>query len=107
MKIKKSTVNYHGITYPTVIVVAEESDNFVGYPVGNEWEIADIDLWIDIVGDERLNSDKPDEPQDEEGDKLDLQIYNYIDTDTCGRFHRGEISEEQLVDVIEEECCPF
>lgn len=70
MKLEKTKITYHGRKYDGVYVTLDENEFF-------KMLFADIQLWFDIVGDNRLNSDEPDEPQDEEGEDVDNSIYYY------------------------------
>lgn len=77
MKLEKTKITYHGNEYDGVYVTLDENEATVNTPCGLKMLFADIELWFDIVGDNRLNSDEPDEPQDEEGEDVDNSIYYY------------------------------
>lgn len=77
MKLEKTKITYHGMKYDGVHVTLDENEATVNTPCGFKMLFAEIQLWFDIVGDNRLNSDEPDEPQDEEGEEVDNPIYYY------------------------------
>lgn len=77
MKLEKTKITYHGRKYDGVYVTLDENEATMNTPCGFKMLFADISLWFDIVGDERLISDEPDEPQDEEGEDVDNSIYYY------------------------------
>ena len=77
MQLEKTKITYHGRKYDGVYVTLDENEATVNTPCGFKMLFADIQLWFDIVGDNRLNSDEPDEPQDEEGEEVDNSIYYY------------------------------
>ena len=77
MQLEKTKITYHGNEYDGVYVALNENEATVNTPSGFRMLFADIELWFDIVGDERLISDEPDEPQDEEGEEVDNSIYYY------------------------------
>lgn len=77
MKLEKTKITYHGNEYDGVYVTLDENEATVNTPCGFEMLFADIQLWFDIVGDDRLNSDEADEPQDEEGEEVDNSVYYY------------------------------
>ena len=77
MQLEKTKITYHGNEYDGVYVALNENEATVNTPCGFKMLFAEIQLWFDIVGDNRLNSDEPDEPQDEEGEDVDNSIYYY------------------------------
>lgn len=77
MKLEKTKITYHGRKYDGVYVTLDENEATVNTPCGFKMLFADISLWFDIVGDERLISDEPDEPQDEDGEEVDNSVYYY------------------------------
>lgn len=77
MQLEKTKITYHEKEYDGVYVTLYENEETVDTPCGFRMLFADISLWFDIVGDNRLNSDEPDEPQDEEGEEVDNSIYYY------------------------------
>lgn len=77
MKLEKTSIKYHGNIYDAVKVILDENEATPNTPAGIPMLFAEIQLWFDIVGDNRLNSDEPDEPQDEEGEEVDNSIYYY------------------------------
>lgn len=77
MKLEKTKITYHGKEYDGVYATLDENEETVDTPCCFKMLFADIELWFDIVGDNRLNSDESDEPQDEEGEEVDNSIYYY------------------------------
>ena len=75
MLLKKDKVVYHGNEYDAVWVTLEEGEEKpIDSITGNKLLLADYQLWLDIVGEETLNSDREDEPQDEEGEEKQRKI---------------------------------
>ena len=77
MQLEKTKITYHGRKYDGVYVTLGENEETLDTHCGFKMLFADIELQFDIVGDNRLNSDEPDEPQDEEGEDVDNSIYYY------------------------------
>lgn len=77
MILKKDKVIYHGNEYDAVWVTLEDGEQTANTDAGVPMLFADYQLWLDIVGEETLNSDKEDVPQDYEGEKVDEQVYYY------------------------------
>lgn len=77
MLLKKDKVIYHGNEYDAVKVTLDENEATPNTPAGIPMLFADISLWFDIVGENGLESDKPDEPQDKEGEEIDSMVYYY------------------------------
>lgn len=94
MQLEKTTVTYHGNKYDAVNVTLNKNEATVNTPCGFEMLFADIQLWLDIVGDDRLNSDEADEPQDKEGEDVDNSVYYY---DLCVSLHcNGKMPTEKF-----------
>lgn len=94
MQLEKTTVTYHGNKYDAVNVALDKNEATVNTPCGFEMLFADIQLWLDIVGDDRLNSDEPDEPQDKEGEDVDNSVYYY---DLCVSLYcNGKMPTEKF-----------
>lgn len=77
MKLEKTSIKYHGNIYDAVKVILDENEATPSTPAGIPMLFADINLWVDIVGENGLKSDGPDEPQDKEGEEIDNMIYYY------------------------------
>mgnify|MGYP001207763058 FL=1 len=77
MKLEKTIIKYHGNIYDAVKVTLDENEATPNTPSGIPILFADINLWIDIVGDGRLESDRCDEPQDKDGEEVDNMVYYY------------------------------
>lgn len=94
MQLEKTTVTYHGNKYDAVNVTLDKNEATVNTPYGFEMLFADIQLWLDIVGDNRLNSDEADEPQDKEGEDVDNSVYYY---DLCVSLYcNGKMPTEKF-----------
>ena len=103
MKLEKTKITYHGMKYDGVYVTLDENEATVNTPCGFEMLFADIQLWLDIVGDDRLNSDEADEPQDKEGEEVDNSVYYY---DLCVSLYCNDIIstekfERFVLDTVE------
>lgn len=94
MILKKDKIIYHGNEYEAVWVTLENGEQTADTKAGVPLLFADIELWLDIVGEETLNSDKEDAPQDYEGEKIDEKVYYYDLSVSC--FCLGEISEKDF-----------
>lgn len=77
MKLEKTSIKYHGNIYDAVKVTLDESEATPNTSAGIPMLFADINLWFDIVGENGLKSDGPDEPQDKEGEEIDNMVYYY------------------------------
>lgn len=77
MKLEKTSIKYHEKCYDAVKVTLDEKEATPNTPSGIPMLFADINLWIDIVGENRLESNEPDEPQDKEGEETDSMVYYY------------------------------
>lgn len=99
MLLKKDKVVYHGNEYDAVWVTLEEGEEKpIDSITGNKLLLADYQLWLDIVGEETLNSDREDEPQDEEGERIDKKVYYY---DIAVMFYCwGKTSDEEFKEWI-------
>ena len=94
MQLEKTKITYHGNEYDGVYVTIDENEATVNTPCGFEMLFADISLWFDIVGDDRLNSDEADEPQDKEGEEVDNSVYYY---DLCVSLYcNGKMPTEKF-----------
>lgn len=94
MQLEKTTVTYHGNKYDAVNVTLDKNEATVNTPCGFEMLFADIQLWLDIVGDKGLNSDEADEPQDKEGEDVDNSVYYY---DLCVSLYcNGKMPTEKF-----------
>lgn len=94
MQLEKTTVTYHGNKYDAVNVTLDKNEATVNTPCGFEMLFADIQLWFDIVSDDRLNSDEADEPQDKEGEDVDNSVYYY---DLCVSLYcNGKMPTEKF-----------
>lgn len=94
MQLEKTKITYHGNEYDGVYVTLDENEATVNTPCGFEMLFADISLWFDIVGDDRLNSDEADEPQDKEGEEIDNSVYYY---DLCVSLYcNGKMPTEKF-----------
>lgn len=94
MDLKKTKITYHEREYDGVYVTLDKNEATVNTPCGFEMLFADIQLWLDIVGDDSLNSDEPDEPQDKEGEEVDNSVYYY---DLCVSLYcNGKMPTEKF-----------
>jgi hypothetical protein len=77
MKLEKTSIKYHENYYYAVKVTLDENEATPNTPSDIPMLFADINLWVDIVGEKGLESDKPDEPQDKDGEEIDSMVYYY------------------------------
>lgn len=77
MKLEKTSIKYHGNEYDAVRVTLDENEATPNTPAGIPMLFADINLWVDIVGDSGLESNEPDGPQDKDGEEIDSMVYYY------------------------------
>lgn len=94
MILEKTKITYHGDEYDGVYVTLEEGEETSNTEAGTKMLFASIELWIDIIGEETLKSDRADVPQDAEGEKVDETVYYY---DLSALFYcLGEMSREEF-----------
>lgn len=77
MILEKTKIKYHSEDYDGVYVTLEKGEETNNTDAGVPMLFADYQLWLDIVGEETLKSDKEDLPQDYEGEKVDGEVYYY------------------------------
>lgn len=99
MKIEKYSLTYKDKSYPSVKATIEETDNYLHYPIGSIQIYADQALWNDIEKD-GITYDFI--PTNEEGNKLDDTIFDYLPHRVCERFCNGEMTEKETKAALEE-----
>lgn len=77
MKLGKTKIKYHENEYDGVYVTLEENEATKNTEAGQKMLFADITLWIDIVGMDKLDSNDNDDPQDDEGEEVDRKVFYY------------------------------
>lgn len=98
MILEKTKISYHNEDYDGVYVTLENGEETSNTDAGVPMLFADFQLWIDIVGEERLQSDEEDVPQDYEGEKVDGDVY-YYDLNVL-RYCSGDLSEEDFKEWV-------
>lgn len=103
MELEKGKITYKDNDYDVVYITLEdgiddELINEIGY---HDLVFADIGLWLDLVGKEKLQSDERDLPCNAEAREIDNSIY-YYDVNVS-RFCAGEMNETDFKRWVYEE----